>query len=38
MSASSAPHIAQATVAGDLVDWGAQADAIEGDSRSSGRH
>ncbi len=37
MSASSAPHIRHATVAGDLADWGLQPDAIEGASRSSGR-
>jgi uncharacterized protein len=37
MSASSAPHIRHASSAGDLVDWGLQPDAIEGDSRSSGR-
>jgi uncharacterized cupin superfamily protein len=37
MSASSAPHIARASSAGDLVDWGLQPDAIAGQSRSSGR-
>ena len=37
MSQSSAPHIPNASTAGDLVDWGAQPDAIEGASHSSGR-
>jgi uncharacterized cupin superfamily protein len=37
MSASSAPHIRQASVARDLADWGDQPDAIAGQSRSSGR-
>lgn len=37
MSQSSAPHIAHASTAGDLIDWGLQADAIAGASRSSGR-
>jgi len=37
VSASSAPHIRQAAIAGDLVDWGLQPDAIEGASHSSGR-
>lgn len=36
-SGSSAPHIPSATSEEDLVDWGAQPDAIEGASRSSGR-
>ena len=34
---SSAPHIPNATSEDDLVDWGPQPDAIEGQSRSSGR-
>ena len=34
---SSAPHIASASSAGDLVDWGAQPDAIACASQSSGR-
>lgn len=34
---SSAPHIHGATDYEDLVDWGAQPDAIEGASHSSGR-
>jgi uncharacterized cupin superfamily protein len=37
VSQSSAPHIASASSAGDLVDWGAQPDAIAGTSQSSGR-
>ena len=37
MSPSSAPHIRHASSAGDLVDWGDQPDAIEGDSHSSGK-
>lgn len=37
MSQSSAPHIANAPSAGDLVDWGPQPDAIAGTSQSSGR-
>jgi uncharacterized cupin superfamily protein len=37
MSESSAPHIRQASTTGDLQDWGAQPDAISGDSQSSGR-
>jgi uncharacterized protein len=37
MSRSSAPHIRQATSAGDLADWGPQPDAIAGAARSSGR-
>ena len=37
MSASSAPHIANAATAGDLADWGPQPDMIEGQSHSSGR-
>lgn len=36
-SSSSAPHIPNATSEEDLVDWGLQPDAIEGQSRSSGR-
>ncbi len=36
-SPSSAPHIANASSAGDLVDWGAQPGAIAGTSQSSGR-
>jgi uncharacterized cupin superfamily protein len=34
---SSAPHIPAAKRYDDLVDWGAQPDMIEGESRSSGR-
>ena len=34
---SSAPHIAGAAHFADLVDWGVQADAVEGQSHSSGR-
>ena len=34
---SSAPHIRNATVFDDLVDWGAQPDMVEGQSHSSGR-
>ncbi len=34
---SSAPHILDATVFSDLVDWGDQPDMVEGQSRSSGR-
>jgi uncharacterized cupin superfamily protein len=37
MKPSSAPHIHQATTAGDLADWGPQPDAIEGQSLTSGR-
>jgi uncharacterized protein len=36
MSASSAPHIYDAKTVGGLKDWGAQPDAIEGQSKSSG--
>jgi len=35
--ASSAPHIHGAMVYDDLVDWGAQPDALSGASHSSGR-
>ena len=34
---SSAPHLYQASTRTDLVDWGVQADALDGVSRSSGR-
>jgi hypothetical protein len=34
---SSAPHIRDASTFDDLMDWGVQADAIEGVSKSSGR-
>lgn len=34
---SSAPHLADASLADELVDWGAQPDALAGNSRSSGR-
>jgi uncharacterized protein len=34
---SSAPHLHQASTRTDLVDWGAQPDALEGASRSTGR-
>ncbi|MDB5524443.1 MAG: cupin [Rhizobium sp.] len=34
---SSAPHIHNATGFNDLVDWGAQAQMLEGQSHSSGR-
>jgi uncharacterized protein len=34
--ASTAPHVAQATTVAELADWGAQPDAIEGASQSSG--
>ena len=34
---SSAPHIHGATTFSDLVDWGAQPDCLEGQSRSTGR-
>jgi len=34
---SSAPHLYGASMRTDLVDWGVQPDAIEGQSRSSGR-
>jgi len=37
MRASSAPHIARASLAGDLADWGELPDALEGNPRSSGR-
>ena len=37
MKPCSAPHIHQATTAGDLVDWGPQPDAIEGQSLTRGR-
>jgi uncharacterized cupin superfamily protein len=35
--ASSAPHIHGASAFADLADWGAQPDAIEGASQSTGR-
>ncbi|MER8826232.1 cupin domain-containing protein [Mesorhizobium sp. M0938] len=34
---SSAPHLHQASTRIDLVDWGAQPDALEGASHSTGR-
>ncbi|TGQ74802.1 cupin domain-containing protein [Mesorhizobium sp. M00.F.Ca.ET.186.01.1.1] len=34
---SSAPHLHQATTRADLVDWGAQPDALEGSSHSTGK-
>ncbi|MFY8098594.1 MAG: cupin domain-containing protein [Allorhizobium sp.] len=34
---TTAPHIHGATTFADLVDWGVQADAIEGSSASTGR-
>lgn len=34
---SSAPHLHDASTRADLVDWGAQPDAISGASQSSGR-
>ena len=34
---STAPHIHDATIYGDLVDWGNQPDMQEGQSHSSGR-
>jgi uncharacterized protein len=34
---SSAPHLYEASTRSDLLDWGAQSDAIEGASRSTGR-
>ncbi|MCF6098368.1 cupin domain-containing protein [Mesorhizobium muleiense] len=34
---SSAPHLHQASTRTDLVDWGAQPDALEGASHSAGR-
>ncbi|RWP26866.1 MAG: DUF861 domain-containing protein, partial [Mesorhizobium sp.] len=34
---SSAPHLRQASTRTDLVDWGAQPDALEGASHSTGR-
>jgi uncharacterized protein len=34
---SSAPHLANASSRNDLVSWGAQPEALAGDSRSSGR-
>ncbi|WP_018700378.1 cupin domain-containing protein [Amorphus coralli] len=34
---SSAPHIHAASATDDLVDWGPQPDAIEGQSHSTGR-
>jgi len=34
---SSAPHIHHASIHDDLVDWGTQPDALEGNSHSSGR-
>lgn len=36
-SASSAPHLANASTHSDLVSWGAQPDALAGNSLSSGR-
>ncbi len=36
-STSSAPHLAQASTRTDLVSWGAQPDALAGNSQSSGR-
>jgi uncharacterized cupin superfamily protein len=35
--ASSAPHLSNASTRTDLVDWGMQAEALEGASHSSGR-
>jgi uncharacterized cupin superfamily protein len=35
--ASSAPHLPNASTRTDLVDWGVQAEALEGASHSSGR-
>jgi uncharacterized cupin superfamily protein len=34
---SSAPHLRQASTRTDLVDWGAQPEALEGASHSTGR-
>lgn len=34
---SSAPHIPKASIHSDLADWGAQPNALEGASHSSGR-
>jgi uncharacterized protein len=34
---SSAPHLYEASTRADLVDWGVQPDAIDGQSRSTGR-
>ncbi|AMY02918.1 cupin domain-containing protein [Mesorhizobium ciceri] len=34
---SSAPHLHQASTRTDLIDWGAQPDALEGASHSTGR-
>ncbi|ESY55170.1 MULTISPECIES: cupin domain-containing protein [unclassified Mesorhizobium] len=34
---SSAPHLHQASTRTDLVDWGAQPDALDGASHSTGR-
>ena len=34
---SSAPHLHEVSTRSDLIDWGAQPDAIEGTSHSSGR-
>jgi uncharacterized cupin superfamily protein len=34
---SSAPHLYQASTRTDLVDWGAQPDALDGTSHSTGR-
>ncbi|MER8664997.1 cupin domain-containing protein [Mesorhizobium sp. M1148] len=34
---SSAPHLHQASTRTDLVDWGAQSDALDGASHSTGR-
>jgi uncharacterized cupin superfamily protein len=36
-AASSAPHLKRASVRDDLVDWGAQPDALSGASHSTGR-
>lgn len=36
-SGSSAPHIANASTCTDVVSWGAQPDALQGNSQSSGR-
>lgn len=35
--ASTAPHVHDASSFGNLVDWGAQPDPVEGASRSTGR-
>jgi uncharacterized cupin superfamily protein len=34
---SSAPHLSRASTRDDLADWGVQADAVEGVSRSTGK-